>query len=242
MPHHSPTRPVSHTGDQSPLILVVEDEPKIAAAVSDYLRANGMRVLVLQDGDQVLTLLGQQSVDAMILDIMLPGLDGFSLTRRLRDREAQLPILITSARVEELDRLLGFELGVDDYLCKPYSLRELLARLKALLRRSQTNGQNVGVVRDLGFEFDGASFTVRFGGKSTLLTRVECRLLEKLAERPGQICSREALLLALYDDHRVVSDRTVDSHVRNLRKKLAELELDVIDSVYGAGFRLVPPR
>ncbi len=218
-----------------PQILIVEDEPKIAAAIADYVRAAGYEASIAGRGDLVLDLLASQRVDAILLDLMLPGMDGLEVCRAVR-ATSQVPILMLTARVEEVDRLLGLELGADDYICKPFSLREVVSRLRAVLRRSLPGG--AGPV--LPFVLDAARHELRAGDRSVALTPVEYRLLVCFCACPGRILSRRQLLEAAYVDHRVVSDRTLDSHIRNLRRKFEELGLAPISSIYGLGFRLEP--
>ncbi|CAI3801010.1 Transcriptional regulatory protein BaeR [Pseudomonas sp. MM221] len=214
-------------------ILLVEDEPKLAALVGDYLRAGGYRVEHLADGLAVIPAIRQGQYDLMLLDLMLPGRDGLDICRELRGF-SRLPLIMMTARVDEIDRLLGLELGADDYICKPFSPRELVARVKAVLRRS---GEQPG---NLGLELDARAFQARYRGVALELTPVEFRMLAALAVRPGQVLSRDQLMNHIYQDHRVVADRTVDSHVKNLRRKLTAVTPghDPIRSVYGVGYSL----
>jgi len=215
-------------------VLVVEDEPRIATALRDYLEASEFEVTVLDRGDLVTDWLRLNHADAVLLDVMLPGIDGLTLCREIR-RDSEIPILMLTARVEDVDRLLGLELGADDYICKPFNLREVVLRLRAVLRRFHATATSGDL---LPFELDTDRLEVVHDGRKLALTPVETRLLAKLCERPGKIYSRSQLQDAAYDDHRVVNDRTVDSHVRNLRRKLESFGLDPIASVYGVGFRL----
>ena len=216
----------------APHILVVEDEPKIAAALSDYLQSLGYLASIEHDGARVLQRVRELAPDALLLDVMLPNVDGLTLLRELR-AEPALPVLMVTARVEEIDRMLGFDFGADDYICKPYSLRELGARLRAVLRRAGLGGSAAVALPTL----DADRLQLRWRQHAVALTPVEFRLLQRLMQRAGRICGREHLLTAAYDDHRVVAERTLDSHIRNLRRKLGEIGLDCIHSVYGAGFR-----
>lgn len=222
-------------------ILVVEDEPKLAALMRDYLVASGARVDVLGHGDDALPLLRSTPPDLLVLDLMLPGTDGFTICRELRTFST-LPVIMVTARVEEIDRLLGLEIGADDYLCKPFSPRELVARVKALLRRSQDWAGNREESGSGPLALDEERFEARWLGRLLELTAVEFRLLKALAARPGRVLSRGQLQQQLYNDHRIVSDRTVDSHVKNLRRKLAEAdpEADPIRSIYGVGYKYEP--
>lgn len=214
-------------------ILLVEDEPKLAALVGDYLRAGGYRVDHQEDGLAVIPAIRQGQYDLVLLDLMLPGRDGLDICRELRGF-SQMPLIMMTARVDEIDRLLGLELGADDYICKPFSPRELVARVKAVLRRSGQQAPSLGV------ELDSRSFQARYMGVALDLTPVEFRMLAALAARPGQVLSRDQLMNHIYRDHRVVADRTVDSHVKNLRRKLSGVTPghDPLRSVYGVGYSL----
>lgn len=216
-------------------ILVVEDEQSIARLLMDYCRHAGFEPTLSLDGEEIVSLAERGRVDVILLDLMLPGMDGLELCKRIR-RVSEVPILIISARVDEVDRLLGLELGADDYICKPFSPREVIARIKAILRRQQSAGAPGGN----GLELDPTRLQVRWHGRMLTLTAVEFALMDALAERPGQILSRQQLMDRIYPDQRVVSDRTIDSHVKKLRQKLAESFPDArfIESVYGAGYRL----
>ncbi|HEY0230841.1 MAG TPA: response regulator [Dokdonella sp.] len=213
-------------------ILIVEDEPKIAALLRDYLVASGYRVSVLDSGAGAADWIREQAPDAVLLDVMLPGEDGLAVCRGVRTF-SNVPILMVTARVEEIDRLLGLELGADDYICKPFSPREVVARVRAVLRRVANALQPATAP----VELDEARFEARVQGRPLTLTPVEFRLLRKLVAQPGRVFSRTQLIDALYEDHRVVSDRTVDSHIKNLRRKLVGMGVDPITSVYGVGYR-----
>lgn len=216
-------------------ILIVEDEERLARLVADYLRAAGHRVEHLADGSQVVEWTRRERPDLLLLDLMLPGKDGLDICREIR-AESQVPIIMTTARVEEIDRLLGLELGADDYVCKPYSPRELVARVKAVLRRTQAP-EPPAAPGPLSLHRD--ELRVRAGEAEIELTAVEFALLETLYSAPGRIFSRDRLMDRIYRDHRVVSDRTIDSHVKKLRRKLADLlpDQELIHSVYGVGYR-----
>ena len=218
------------------LILIVEDEPKIAALLADYLRAQGgFRSKIVGRGDEVLRQFHSEQPDLVLLDLMLPGLDGIEVCKQLR-AESPVPIIMVTARVEEIDRLLGLELGADDYICKPFSPREVVARVKAVLRRSEM--VKVGNRPD-GLEMDDEKFMARLNGMDLALTPVEFALLQMLSAHPGRVFSRDQLMNGMYSDYRVVSDRAVDTHVKNLRRKLAEASgiEEMIKSVYGLGYR-----
>jgi two-component system response regulator BaeR len=216
-------------------VLIVEDEPKIAAVLRDYFAAACYRVSVLETGERAVEWIRENSPDAVLLDGMLPVVDGLEVCREVR-RFSNVPILMVTARIEEIDRLLGLELGADDYIVKPFSPREVVARVRAVLRRA-----SAVVPIEPPFVLDDARFEARVRGRSLALTPVEFRLLRKLAAHPGRVFSRAQLIDALYLDHRVVSDRTVDSHIKNLRRKLTDAGVDAIGSVYGVGYRLEWP-
>ncbi len=224
-------------------VLIVEDEERLAALVADYLKVAGFAVHLDYDGLGVLEWVRAHRPDLIILDLMLPGKDGLTLCREVR-AESQVPIIMTTARVEEIDRLLGLGLGADDYLCKPYSPRELVARVKAVLRRSagpapggQAAGADPADADPLTLDPDRLRVTA--AGRDIELTAVEFALLATLHQAPGRIFSRERLMERIYRDHRVVSDRTIDSHVKKLRRRLQELlpERELVHSVYGVGYR-----
>ena len=217
----------------APQILLVEDEPKLAALLVDYLRAAQYEVEHIDDGARAMAALHERQPDLLILDLMLPGRDGLSICRELRTF-SQVPVMMVTARVDEIDRLLGLELGADDYICKPYSPREVVARVKAILRRSGLTAQTTRL------SLDCATYRASYNGVALELTPVEFRLLQALHARPGQVLSRDQLMNHLYEDHRVVTDRTVDSHVKNLRRKLQQIrpDRDPIRSIYGVGYCL----
>jgi two-component system response regulator BaeR len=219
-------------------VMVIEDESKIAALIRDYLEAAGYTVRTCADGANAVALTLDWPAELAVLDVNLPGKDGFAICRELR-AAGSLPILMLTARVEEIDRVLGLELGADDYVCKPFSPREVVARAKALLRRSRGELPLAGAGGLL--RFDESAHEVRLGGSLLLLTPVEFRLLQSLAHRPGSVLSRAKLIDSAYQDHRVVSERTMDSHLKNLRRKLAEAGGDAvtIEGVYGIGYKLV---
>lgn len=218
-------------------ILVVEDEQKLSQLLREYLEAAGYQVHCLYRADEVMPWLAEQRADLIILDLMLPGGDGISLCQQIR-RHSQVPIIMSTARVEEADRLRGLETGADDYVCKPYSLREMVARVKAILRRLEHAALTPPSEVPL-FAIDPERMSIRVQGQFLELTRVEFRLLRHLVEHPGVVFSRDALLNIMYDDYRLVSERTIDSHIKNLRKKLEPWFPDrqLIHSVYGAGYR-----
>lgn len=223
-----------NSSDERPLVLVVEDEPKIAALLEDYLRAKGgYRTEVVNRGDLALARFQQCQPDLVLLDLMLPGLDGIEVCKQIR-AESQAPIIMVTARVEEIDRLLGLELGADDYICKPFSPREVVARVKAVLRRASAAAAPAD-----GLHIDEEKFAATLQGHSLPLTPVEFALLKTLVKQRGRVFSRDQLMNEMYSDYRVVSDRAVDTHIKNLRRKLADASdgREMIESVYGLGYR-----
>ncbi|WP_416137813.1 response regulator [Halomonas sp. HK25] len=227
-------------------ILIVEDEPKIARLVADYLEGSGFATHHLDHGDAVLPWLSEirqasQGPVLVLLDLMLPGTDGLTLCREIRQRWPALPVIMLTARVEEVDRLLGLELGADDYICKPFSPREVVARVKAVLRRSQgADDPDHAAGSDLMLDEDG--WRALADSQDLGLTAVEFQLLKVMMHAPGRIFSRDQLMDHMYRDHRIVSERTVDSHVKKLRRKISEVwpEREVIRSVYGVGYKYQP--
>lgn len=215
-------------------ILVVEDEVKLAKVLSDYLQNAGYAVSCLHEGLAVVDWVKQNSPDAVILDLMLPGKDGMEICKEMRIF-TNIPILMVTARVDEIDRLLGLEIGADDYICKPFSPREVVARVKAVLRRSQKQLEP----HSEKLTMDESRCQIQYNGQLIELTAIEFQLLDKLYKEPGHIFSREQLMNNMYSDHRVVSGRTIDSHIKKLRKKLAviECEEELIKSVYGLGYK-----
>jgi len=215
-------------------ILIVEDEPRLAAVLADYLAAAGYGCRQVHDGADAMPAFHDYAPDLMLLDLMLPNRDGLEICRELRG-VSLVPVIMVTARAEEIDRLLGLELGADDYICKPFSPREVVARVHAVLRRFRHAPQASAAP---GLAIDEAACRASVHGRDLELTLVEFRLLRTLAGTPGRVYSRDQLMDRLYADHRVVTDRTVDSHVKNLRRKLADVGgEDWVRSVYGVGYR-----
>ena len=221
-------------------ILIVEDEADLAELLQDYLAHHQYDTRVIADGANAMDAYHDFNPDLVILDLMLPSKDGLVLCREIR-KEHDTPIIMTTARVEEIDRLLGLELGADDYICKPYSPREVVARVKAVLRRS--NLQHEQVQHSL-LSINHQTMDAKLMGVPLELTAVEFRLLETMANEPRRIFTRDQLMDRIYTDQRVVSDRTIDSHITKLRKKLTAASggLDVIRSVYGMGYKYEEPE
>lgn len=221
-------------------ILIVEDEPKIAALLADYLhQQGGFDTSHLSRGDEVLERVRSHPPDMILLDLMLPGMGGIEVCKQVRAQSA-VPIIMITARVEEIDRLLGLELGADDYICKPFSPREVVARVKAVLRRSVSIAE-AGQVD--GLKMDDAMHSAALDGKKLRLTPVEFSLLKTLTSQSGRVYSRDQLMNEMYPDYRIVSDRAVDTHIKNLRKKLSDAGAgkDLVESVYGLGYRYAGP-
>ena len=217
----------------SSTIMIVEDEPELAAVIADYACAAGYLPTVHGDGSEALAAIRAAPPDLIVLDLMLPGLDGLALCRAVR-AFSEVPIVMVTARVEEIDRLLGLELGADDYLCKPFSPRELMARIKAILRRAGSSD-----VAPAALLLDEAARSARIHGRALDLTPSEYAILAALARRPGQVLSRAQLLDAARADNLDATDRAIDSHVKNLRRKIdaAAPGLEPIRSIYGLGYR-----
>jgi two-component system response regulator BaeR len=219
-------------------ILVVDDEPKIAQLLVDYLKFDSYDAHALLHGGEVIDWVKTHTPQLILLDLMLPGKSGLEICRELR-LFSDVPIIIVTACVEDIDRLLGLELGADDYICKPFNPREVVARVKAVLRR--VCGGSTQSLAVPGIILDEIEFRANVHGRPLSLTPVEFRLLKTLIAAPKRVFSRSQLMDSAYSDHRVVSDRTVDSHIKNLRKKLAMLlpaeQSEIIHSIYGVGYR-----
>lgn len=215
-------------------ILIVEDEPRLADILKDYVLQAGWQPYCLGNGLDVVDWVRKNQPDLILLDLMLPGKDGMEICKELRSF-ADLPIIMVTARVEEIDRLLGLELGADDYICKPFSPREVIARVKAVLRRSAGRHS----VAEEALVLDEMCYLATLFDQKLDLTAVEFQLLSVLVKTPGRIYSREQLMEKIYPDRRIVEDRTIDSHIKKLRKKLATAsdKWEWIHSVYGVGYK-----
>ncbi len=229
-------------------ILIVEDEPKIAELLQKYLHNAGYNTHWISNGQQANEWLQQYQAELILLDLMLPGKDGLAICKELRQQDQHTPTIILTARAEEIDRLLGLELGADDYICKPFSPHEVIARIKAVLRRSQpdflaTEAQTAQTPRKPSsanqLHMDRERLCISLGNREVVLTLVEFELLDTLHSQPGRIFSRQQLMERAYPDNRIVSDRTIDSHIKKLRKKITELspDTDLIHSVYSVGYK-----
>ncbi|MFT6924720.1 MAG: two-component system response regulator BaeR [Psychromonas sp.] len=216
-------------------ILIVEDEIKLANLLMDYFKLTKYQPHQIHHGDEVIEWVKAHQPKAILLDIMLPGKDGIELCKEIR-QFSNVPILMITARVDEIDRLLGLALGADDYICKPFSPREVVARVKAVLRRTQST-ENTSTSLLLNEQ----QLLVSYREQEVSLTSVEFQLLKPLVTQPGRIFTREQLMDNMYSDQRIVSHRTIDSHIKKLRKKLTSIsqDEDFIQSVYGAGYRLL---
>lgn len=215
-------------------VLIVEDEEKLASLLQDYLVQSGFGVTCLHDGAAVQPWLAEHHTNLVLLDIMLPNKSGVEICKEIR-KHSQLPVIMITAKVDEIDRLLGLELGADDYICKPFSPREVVARSKAVLRRSE--GKDKPADRGLVLDIDTYKATIH--GTDLHLTAVEFQLLKVLSDQPGRIFSRSVLVDKIYSDGRVVSDRTIDSHIKKLRKKISAVvpEEELIHSLYAVGYK-----
>ncbi|TDR23707.1 response regulator [Marinicella litoralis] len=216
-------------------ILIVEDEENLAELMRDYLHQESYQVSVLFSGEGVESFIQQNKVDVVLLDLMLPEKNGIEICRDVR-KFSDVPIIMTTARVEEIDRILGLEIGANDYVCKPYSPRELVARVKVQLR-----SQALRVSSNQLLELDANQLLVKTGSSQAELTAVEFKLLEKLHSQPGRVFNRDQLMDAVYSDGRIVSDRTIDSHIKKTRQKLKKMDQhDFVQAVYGCGYKFVP--
>ena len=220
-------------------VVIVEDEPELAQLLAEYIGASGYSYKVINHGLEASAWLRENESALVLLDLMLPGKDGLEICKEIR-KHSQVPIIMVTAKVEEVDRLLGLEIGADDYICKPYSPREVVARVKAVLRRTEASAQGIKSENDLYLDED--KHIVIANNKTIELTTIEFRLFKLMYNTPGKIFSRQYLMDNIYSDYRIVSDRTVDSHIKKLRKKLqpALEDEEVIRSVYGAGYKYEP--
>lgn len=225
------------------LILLVDDEPKIIRLARDFLEKDGFRVVSASDGVSALAMARRVKPDLIVLDLMLPGMDGLQVCRTLR-QETNVPIVMLTARAEEADQLIGLELGADDYITKPFSPRALVARIRAVLRRVQNQVKTPRVVRAGRLEIDVERHHASIDEQPLQLTPNEFKLLTLLAQYPGQILSREQLLDHLHGAAYASFDRSIDSHIKNLRRKLkaSSVQSDCIEAVYGVGYRFTSPE
>ena len=218
-------------------ILIVEDEPKLAQLLADYLAHDGFESHIIEHGDNVISWVKHYAPDLILMDIMLPKRDGISLCKEIREFST-VPLFLLTARIGETDRLKGLEIGADDYICKPYSAKEVVARIKALFRRQQNFSPDLPTVS--GFSLDKVKCHAYCEGVLLDLTLSEFRILSTLLDKRGKVYSRANLLDVLHEDERDISDRTVDTHIKNLRQKLQKItgKKDIIQAVYGMGYTI----
>jgi two-component system response regulator BaeR len=217
-------------------IMIVEDEPKLASLLADYLHKAGFQTTHIANGLEVVPAVRAAPPDLILLDLMLPGRGGVEICTELRSF-SHVPIVMVTARVEEIDRLLGLQVGADDYVCKPFSPREVVARVQAILRRAGQWKEEAAPTT--GLVVDDERHAAAWNGQALDLTPVEFRLLRTLYGNKSRVFSRDQLMNNLYEDYRIVTDRTVDSHIKNLRRKLDQVSPDheMIRSVYGVGYK-----
>lgn len=218
-------------------ILIVEDEPKLANLLADYLKASGFESFCIVDGSKVVPWVREHKPDLILLDLMLPGRNGMEICKDIRSF-SRMPIIMVTAQIEEIDRLLGLELGADDYICKPFSPREVVARVKAVLRRTH-DGK---ILQAQGLVLDEHRYRATLHNHDLELTAVEFKLLQFLVAKPGRIYNRMQLMEKIYPDERIVSDRSIDSHIKKLRRKIESVDpkAKLIHSVYGVGYKFEP--
>ncbi len=222
-----------------PRITVVDDDDEVAILVQDILEAEGYNVVSYRDPDTALNEIEAKTPDLVILDIIMPKMNGIELLRRLRQK-SDVPVIFLTGRLKEADELLGLQAGADDYIHKPFSQRALIERVKSVLRRVSPERETGGAMIDRGhLRIDKERYTCTWKGRGIVLTLTEFRLLEALAQRTGVVQTRDALKAAAYGDQVYVDDRTIDSHIKRLRKKFREVDnkFDRIESLYGIGYR-----
>jgi len=216
-------------------VLIVEDEKKLANILIEYLQKDGFQTKHIAIGSEVIPWVKGHNPDLILLDLMLPEMNGKQICQEIRTFSS-LPIIMVTAMVEEIDRLIGLELGADDYICKPFSPKEVTARVKAVLRRSDPD--YIKNSQSRGFEVNPDQYSITLAGQKLDLTPVEFRLLSMFIEYPNRVYNRDQILNKVFDDGRIVLDRTVDTHIKNLRQKLKALnpESNYIRSIYGIGY------
>lgn len=219
-------------------ILIVEDEYKLATLLHDYLHQAGFSTSIINTGKGVTEFVQATPPTLILLDLMLPEKDGLTICREIR-AFSDIPIIMLTAKVEEIDKLLGLELGADDYICKPFSPREVVARVKTILRRCQPITELT--TQQTKFHLDSETYQLRVAHQYINLTAIEFNIVKVLSKEPGRIFSRAQLINHIYQDHRVVSERTVDSHIKKLRKKLHDAlpDEELIQSVYSVGYKFI---
>ncbi len=216
-------------------VLIVEDEKKLANILIEYLQKDGFQTKHIAIGSEVIPWVKGHNPDLILLDLMLPEMNGKQICQEIRTFSS-LPIIMVTAMVEEIDRLIGLELGADDYICKPFSPKEVTARVKAVLRRSDPD--YIKHSQSKGFQVNSDQYSVTLAGQKLDLTPVEFRLLSMFIEYPNRVYNRDQILNNVFDDGRIVLDRTVDTHIKNLRQKLQAVNAksDYIRSIYGIGY------
>jgi len=221
-------------------ILVVDDDPHIREVVCFALQKAGYATLTAADGRAALTVAARERPALVVLDILMPEMDGTEVCRRLRSESASttLPILFVSSKDDEIDRILGLELGGDDYVSKPFSPRELVARVKAILRRVSAPPEAAAMLQHGRLRLDLERYRAEWDGREITLTLTEFGILRTLLERPGKVCTRDHLMNTAYELHKIVSDRTIDSHVRRVRSKFAAVGAEPIETLHGIGYKL----
>jgi len=223
-------------------ILIIDDDAELCALLKELLQREGYTVECETDGRRGLEAALKGDFRLAVLDVMLPGMDGFEILRRLR-QQSKLPVLMLTARGEDTDRIIGLELGADDYLCKPFSMRELMARVKVLLRRAAYSARDEQAADETfsagALRVDPVRLSVTWRGRAVPLTVTEFLLVQALARRPGAVLTRDQLMDSAYPDRTTVSDRTIDSHVKRIRRKFTAVDSSfaMIEGVYGAGYR-----
>lgn len=224
-------------------ILIVEDEIKINQLLQDYFKASQFKTNSLYEGSCVVKWVKDNSPDLILLDLMLPGKDGIEICREIRQFSI-VPIIMITARRDDIDRIVGLEIGADDYICKPFNPREVVTRVNVIFRRiSQYKNHNIKIKaqgKDCAIKLDHKKYSATFNRTRLDLTPVEFRLLDAMCKMPGNVFSRDQLMSVLYKDNRIVTDRTIDSHIKNLRKKIQQAGCndEVIHSVYGVGYKV----
>ncbi|MCO7224910.1 response regulator [Pleionea sp. CnH1-48] len=218
-------------------VLIIEDEFELASMLAKFLLRDGMSVELLHDGSNAVEHIKTHSPDIVLLDVMLPGMNGIDICREVR-KFSSVPIIMTTAKVDEVDRLLGFEIGADDYICKPYSSKEVVVRVKNILRLYNFKKSE----QPDGFVLDKKQYAISFKGTNIELSHIEFQIFSLLYNNPGQIFSRDHIIDRVYVEGKVISYRTIDSHIKNLRKKIKQIITDkeCIRAVYGVGYKYEP--
>lgn len=220
----------------APKIVIVEDQPDIAEVLIAYSQQQGFNIEHFSNGNGVVQFVKAHSVDLILLDIMLPEVDGIEICKRIR-AFSDVPIIMLTAKGEEVDRLLGLELGADDYICKPFSPKEVMARIKAVLKRSHRLTSNT--LHYLNFELNKSSYTGLLNGNNLELTAVEFKICQLFIEQAGRVFSREDIITNVYPNTTEISDRNIDTHIKNIRKKINKIDasFNPITAVYGVGYK-----